>query len=42
MEVARHLDQLYRKLDMAAEAHQHRRIDRYYEDLFCSVYAACM
>ena len=42
LEVARHLDQLYRKLDMVAETHQHRRIDRYYEDLFCSVYAACM
>lgn len=42
LEVASSLDRLYKRLGMKAEAHQRNRIGREYDDLFGSVYAACM
>ena len=42
LEVASCLDLLYKRLGMNAEAHQRQRIYRYYDDLFCSVYSACL
>ena len=42
LEVASCLDRLYKRLGMKAEAHQRSRIGREYDDLFGSVYAACM